>query len=215
MNRLALTSILLVAIIDCSYGQKIYTTEQDIYNIKELTFYGYDFSDWRLAEEKRVGEDMRMYITAWIDMMKERMISEKLSNWYMKAKATPNFTPTTELAKKINPENLVVTKKHYIHTDSVQSFINKYVLTETEGIGLVMIVECFDKNTNRTSGYFTFFDIATKKVLLTEYMDQKEADGYGVKNFWGISLNGITSNHAGNYRKKMNALSGKKKLFPW
>lgn len=94
-------------------AQKIYTTEKDIFDVKELTFYGYDFSDWRLAETKRVDEDMRIYIFSWIEMMKDRMISEKLENWYVKDKVIINFAPTLDLAKRIIPGNLVTLKKHY------------------------------------------------------------------------------------------------------
>lgn len=192
-------------------GQKIYTSEQDIFTIKELTFYGYDFSDWRLAETKRVGEDMRVYIMSWIDLMKRKMTSDRLLHWYVKDNVTPNFAPTDERAKQIKPQHLVVSIKHYIASDSVQFFINAYKLTEKEGIGLVMIVECFDKESSRTSGYFAFFDIATRKILQLEYVDQKEVDGYGLTNYWGVSLNGVTSNHASSYRKRLD--TGRRKYF--
>ena len=209
MKALVFSCVLLLLSIPAVNAQKNYAKESDILDVKELTFYGYDFSDWRLAETKRIDEDVRTYIYSWIDMMKDRMTSEKLANWYVKDKVVLNFVPTVELAKKIVPETLVTVKKHYIRYDSLQSFINTYDLKEAEGIGLVMIVECFDKNTNRTSGYFTFFDIATKKILLADYIDQKEADGYGLKNFWGISLNGVSSNYAASYRKKLKAYKGR------
>ena len=103
----------------------------------------------------------------------------------------------------MNPETLVILKKNYIKADSLQQFIDRYNLTETDGIGLVMIVECFHKTTKRTSGYFVWFDISTKKIINSDYVDQKEADGYGMVNYWAISLGGVTSNYAADYRKKL------------
>jgi hypothetical protein len=54
-----------------------------------------------------------------------------------------------------------------------------------------------------TTGYFTFFDIATKKILLNDYCSAKEVDGYGLTKYWGISIVGTTKNYAASFRKRL------------
>ena len=82
-----LTTIALCFCTLSAFPQKIYSTEKEIFEIPEITFYGYDFSDFKLAEEKRTEEDIRIYMTGWIKLMKEKMQEEKLTNWFRKKRS--------------------------------------------------------------------------------------------------------------------------------
>jgi hypothetical protein len=207
MIRLTSTAIAIFCASSLTFSQIAYTDEKEIYSAKEFTFYGYDFTDFKLAEVKRLDEDIVKYMWGWIGLMQEKITEERLKDNYRKEKVTINFTPTIELAKKLKGENLVTYIKHIINKDSLQQFIGRYTLSEKEGIGLVMIVECFDKKSARTSGYFVWFDISTRKIIKADYVDQKEADGYGMVNYWGIGLGGVSTNYAAAYRKKLKTLS--------
>lgn len=49
-----------------------------------------------------------------------------------------------------------------------------------------------------------FFDIATKKVLMSDYFSAREADGYGMINYWGTGLNATFGKYISDvYRKKL------------
>ena len=77
---------------------------------------------------------------------------------------------------------------------SIQYEANKmnrsnYQVKQQEGIGFVVIVECFEKVTKTSSAYFTFFDIATKKIIMSTYYETARAGGTGLTNFWGSGLN--------------------------
>ena len=61
-------------------------------------------------------------------------------------------------------------------------------MKQKEGIGFVVIVECFEKETKMTTAYFTFFDIATKKVLISDYFGYDYPDEKGVIKYWGSGL---------------------------
>lgn len=93
--------------------------------------------------------------------------------------------------------------KSVLPKDSLQSIINQFALIEKEGLGMTVILECFDKPSKITSGYFVFFDIGTRQILLADYFSGKEADGYGLTNYWGIGLVGTTKNYASSFRKRM------------
>jgi len=204
--------IFLIALLqlNASFGQKNYTTAQDVYQSDELTFYGYDFSHLKLAETKRLNEDFSQQIILWTSFCQQHITDEKLAAWFRKEKVTSNITPTIGLAKNINGKEVVTYAKNIVPQDSLQSYINRYSLIEKEGVGLAVILECFDKVTNKTSGYFTFFDIASKKILISDYFIGKEVDGYGLTNYWGISIVGTTKNYASSYRDKAKSFRSKK-----
>ena len=58
------------------------------------------------------------------------------------------------------------------------------------GIGVAFIIENFNKGTQEATVYVTFFDIATKKVLVCEKMTGK-AMGVGMRNYWAGAIKSI------------------------
>ncbi len=190
-----------------AFGQKTYTTEKDVFDSKEIVFYGYDYSHFKLAEIKRlIDGNIKKYIPAWISFLNEHTNELDLQKRFKKDKVTFNFDYTTNLIKTLNEDELVAAKKHIISPDSIQSFISSYDIKEKEGIGFVVIIECFEKDKKKCTAYFTFFDIATKKVIMTDYFGANEADGYGLINYWGVGLNATFGKYIADvYRKKLRA----------
>jgi hypothetical protein len=178
-----------------SSAQITYRTAEDVYKSRSLTFYGYDFNRVKLLEPKRISEDMTTQVFTWIGHMKERITDEKLKAWFRKD-VKSNWVPLVDHTKaNLKGKEIVDVVKRPIAKDSLQSIVEKYPLTEKEGLGLVVILETFEKDTKRVYAYFTFFDIATHKVLLADYFNSKEADGYGLTNYWGIGIGGTTQNY--------------------
>ena len=59
-----------------------------------------------------------------------------------------------------------------------------------EGIGMVWVVENFNKPEKTGSYWIVFFDIKTKKVLFSEHAEGK-CQGVGMRNFWGGSMKAV------------------------
>ena len=78
-------------------------------------------------------------------------------------------------------------RKHStLSPEEISKIIQSYemmVIDRTKGIALVFIVESMSKDTEKAIIHVTFFDIATKKVLITERMIGR-ASGLGFKNYW-------------------------------
>jgi hypothetical protein len=207
MKRKLLIILLSVCFFNYhSYSQKIYSSEKDVFATKEIVFYGYDYSDFRFADAKRMDEDVKNFIFNWI-AYSQRGLSEKemSSRTYLnKDKIVFNFDPTFELIKKLKSEDLVSITKHSISKDSIQSFIDKYSIKERDGIGFVVIVECFDKYHKTVSGYCTFFDIATKRILISDYFSSKNSDNYNRVNDWGVALGIALREYMWTYYRRQN-----------
>ena len=190
-----------------SFGQKIFNSEKEIYECQELVFYGYDYSHFRLAEVKRLTDgNIKKYIPAWIGFLNEHTNEIDLQKRLKKEKVVFNFDYTLSLVKKLNEDDLVTAMKQDLPADSIQNMISNYRTKETEGIGFVVILECFEKNKKRCTAYFTFFDIATKKVIMSDYFGANEGDGHGLSNYWGVGLNATFGKYCSDiYRKKLKA----------
>jgi hypothetical protein len=78
--------------------------------------------------------------------------------------------------------------------------IRDYKISKTEGIGLVFIVDSFDKLQEKAFVWVTFFDIASKKVLLTEKVQGKTKRSASMVLHWGEAMLDIMSKVPGFYK---------------
>ncbi len=203
--KTAILSIIAIIYVLPVLGQKTHHNTNDVYNSKELIFYGYDFSHFKLAEAKRLNDEkIKVAIPQWIDFVNQRKNEGTLQKMFKKEKVKFDFDYTLNIIKTINETELASIIKNTISADSIQTIINNYPIKEKEGIGFVIIVECFEKNKERSTAYFTFFDLATKKVLLSDYFGSNDADGYGLANHWGVGLNTLFTKYSADiYRKNL------------
>ncbi len=188
MKKLCLSVAAIMLFVNILFSQKVYSSKKDVYAAKEIMFYGYDYTGFRIADAKRIGQDLKKTVFFWIGFLNEHITEKKLISWLDKDRVTFDFDPTVALNKKLKSEDLGVATKHTISKDSIQSFIDKYEVKEKEGIGFVVIVECFDNDAKRTSAYFTFFDIATKKILMSDYISSRDGNSYNRVADWGTAL---------------------------
>jgi hypothetical protein len=93
--------------------------------------------------------------------------------------------------KAISPDDVMTYNSHSISREEVSKIISKYDQGDkTEGLGLVFVVESFDKNIPYGAYWVTFFDIKTKKVLFTERCAGTPI-GIGLRNYWAGSLKNV------------------------
>ena len=189
MKRFRLTTLIVISLIGISSTKEEATSEKEVYDTREIVFYGYDYTHFRLADVKRLDEDLKKHVFYWIGFCQDRITEKKLRSVLDKEKVTFNFDPTLAVNKKLNSDDLGAITKVTISKDSIQSYINEYELSEKEGVGFVVILECFDNAGKRTSGYFTFFDIATKQVLKSDYVSSREGIlSYNRVSDWGSAV---------------------------
>jgi len=203
----AILSLYLVIYSFNTFCQKTNITEKDVFASNEIVFYGYDYSHFKLEEAKRINDkNIKQYIPAWIDFLNKHTNEKDLQKRFKKEKVIFNFDYTTSLINKINEDDLVTATRYTIQPNDIQKIINKYQIKEKQGIGFVVILESFEKERKRCNAYFTFFDISTKKIIMSDYFGANEADGYGLSNYWGVGLNATFGKYIADvYRKKLHA----------
>ena len=113
--------------------------------------------------------------------MDERYFARKLKT----SNIVFDFQYTGKVIQMLDEKDIASLTKNTISPDSIQSIIDNYQISQKEGIGFSVIVECFDRDKHTSSAYFTFFDIATKKIIMSDYFSTNNPSGNGLTKYWG------------------------------
>lgn len=199
--------IIAVFAICISYAQNEDTIDKRVFESSEIVFFGYDFSHFKHAEAGRLNQqDFNKYLPGWYEYLNEYNDEVGLKRKFQKDTVIFNFEYTFSLIDSMADKQFVTLTKHTIPSDSIQDILNSYDIQATNGIGFVVIVECFEKRTETVTAYFVFFDIATKEILMSDYFGTNKAGGMGLKNHWGGGLDKTFNKYISQvYRKRLNS----------
>ena len=200
---------ILLLLFNPAYSQK--KTYEDIFKERSIYVFGYDFSRFKFVEPKRSdqGKEIKENIYGWVGWMNEHYTTKTFKGWFRKDTAIFSFNAINKINQEINPASIVAQEfesrqRYVLPKESLQEMVNKYELTEKEGLGFVCIIESFYKPKNEVSAYFVFFDIATKQILDATRFVNRDADGYGLVRYWGTGLGITFKEYFSNVYKKNN-----------
>jgi hypothetical protein len=177
----------------------------------EVTWLGLDFSGAKfIGDRERLGSESD--IRHLIDAINELMITE--ADKYNVAAAIQRKTVDNEIdvTNEHNAELDVLGMisadgKDHVHLNrsQVEEIIFSYDFKGKSGIGLMFNVESFNKILEEGSFWITFVNMANKEVLFTERLTAPPS-GFGMRNFWAGSVNGVLAKikkkEFENWRKK-------------
>lgn len=184
-------------------SQALSTEAKNVFTAKKIIFYGYDFTRFHLADAKRGGQDIKKYIFELTGLMSEHIPEKKLSKWLNKDTTTFDFNSTFQLNKKINNDDIVVPVNLTLSKDSLQSMIDKYSSSIKQGIGYVIIFECFDNSSKTVSAYSIYFDITTREILMTEHITHRDSNNYNRLSDWNSAAIQVVKALADTFRNKL------------
>jgi hypothetical protein len=165
----------------------------------DVVWYGLDFSNAKFVGQfTNVGDNVNSsgfelrdkHIPAWNMLILNEPNKYNIRKSFRKSNVFNQLETVNERNSKIDVEKMLSYNTYKFEKDkeTVNKVISEYTGGEKkEGLGLVFIVESFDKMANTATVYVTFFDIATKKVLLTEKFVETPM-GVGVRNYWAGAL---------------------------
>lgn len=101
---------------------------------------------------------------------------------------TTDISAVTARNEKINASDIMSSAPsdfNRLSESDIAGCVKALDLKGKEGVGLVFIMEGMKKEEKKSYGavWVTLIDMKTKKVLMTERMEQ-EAAGFGFRNFW-------------------------------
>ncbi len=178
--------LLVVLHMTLSFQINAQYNTSDIFEVNEITWYGLDFSNVRLVGTigfKNPEQIKNYYFNTWNSLILSEPNKYKLGKFFQKESVEPYLDIVKERNKLPNSDEFVIEKEYSFDAEKVMQIISEYDSGDKEGIGLVFIIESLNKYKEEAFIWVTFFDIQTKRVLLTEKFDGK-AGGYGFRNYW-------------------------------
>lgn len=173
---------------------------KDVFSSKEIVWYGLDFSkasfvgqfDQGFGAMPATGSDIKnKWVTQWNNLVGTEPQNFKLKEALHKESIYYDLAPVAAINAKMNAEKCIGMNAASIDPKEIDGMVKEYGSGDKkQGVGLVFIVENFNKTTEMADVYVTFFDVATKKVYFTEKMHGKAA-GVGLRNYWAGAIKQI------------------------
>jgi hypothetical protein len=193
MKKLAILSLLfLVVALKAQDKSKVYSAS-------EIVWFGMDFTkakfvgqfDQGMGAMPATGGDMK---NKWIPQWNNLVASEQQNFDFKKALDKDiyyDIATMNSLNSKIDPDKCMDVNPGKISKADVEAAVKHYSSdNKKEGVGLAFLVENFNKGAQVADVYVTFFDIASKKVLICEKMSGA-AKGIGMRNYWAGAIKTI------------------------
>jgi len=205
MKKLLILSATSLFIVVQSYSQ----SAKDVFSASEITWYGLDYSKARFISSAAFTNpyDIRSrFFDSWNGLVMNEAEKYDVRGAFYKDKVNYNLDMINKRnQEKTKADEIVINKSYSFPEAEVQKVVSEYTPEEKSGIGVVFIVESYDKPSEMAYVWVTAFDIATKKVLITEKMAGK-AQGIGIRNYWAYTtfqiLKQLKSSEYSNWKTK-------------
>jgi hypothetical protein len=169
------------------------SAQEDLLHSGEVVWYGVDFSHSKFKGEfsqfsdagTKSSEEIQVkYFPAWNNLIINEPDKYNIKKFY----GFDEVGVDLDLVKKNNAAADIdaifdPSKPNNLSPEKIQKIINSYHISGKKGLGLVFIVDNFNKIEEQGNIYVTFFDLATKKVITTNLYGGKPG-GFGIKNYW-------------------------------
>ena len=136
-----------------------------------------------------MGKSMQLiqeYFHDWNNEFNKNAGFNNLSGW-MGKKSMIMGTPVFNNYNKRDFNNFVEYGNFCISYQDLQEIVDSYVLNEQQGIGMVINLVNFNKDREYALAYVTFFDIASREILLAVLVTG-EAGGSGMVGHWATAV---------------------------
>ena len=170
----------------------------------KLVFYGLDFSKAKLIGHEGFS-DPNDIKNRFFDMWNRLMVNEADKYNFKKVFKMDDLEYDLSVIEERNQipnaEELVIEGAHSLAESDVRDIIQEYNGSEhSEGLGLVFIIETFNKREEEATMWVTFFDIATKEIVLTGHYTG-EPGGFGIRNYWARTVYEVLEQLEKDYKK--------------
>lgn len=169
---------------------------------------GIDFSNARLigTEGFTNPHDIQSnYFDKWNMLMLDEQDKYNFRTAYGKPNQITDFSVVTRRNQIPDANKLVINQDYAFEDVTVENMISDYDLADhKEGLGLVYVVESFNKTTNLAHIYVVFFDIGSKNILWNAKYTTTPG-GFGLRNYWARAILEAIEMSGSDYKKAMQA----------
>lgn len=161
-------------------------------NDKAFTFYGLDFSKSKMIGSEGFSNPydvVEKYFRSINELIRNEAEKYNIRAALNKDQIEYDYSIVEKNNAAVSPSELVINTSHSVSDNDVVSLIKGYK-TKDSKLGVVFVVESFDKTAERANIIVTYFDPSTKQVLLTQRLNGKPG-GFGFRNYWAGAIANI------------------------
>lgn len=181
-----------------SAGSPVFAqTKSDVFNPDtEITWLGLDFTGAKfIGDRERLGStsDIRHLLDALNELMVKEADKYNVAAALKRKQVQNAIEVTMEHNAELDILSLISAEGNdhvHLSPDLVEQIISDYDFKGKSGIGLIFNVESLNKLIEEGSFWVTFVNMGTKEVLFTERLTAPPS-GFGMRNFWAGSVNGV------------------------
>lgn len=165
---------------------------QDVFKDKQMTWYGLDFSQAKFIgaftntgpKDSKSPTVLRdIYFEGWNYVIVNEKKKYNLQFFFDKNVVKYDLSKVRAINSSVDTATMMATSVVPFTGKQIQQAVLNYRNKDTSGLGLVFIIESFDRNQDLGTMHAAFFDIATGIVLFTKKV-KSTPDGMGVRNYW-------------------------------
>lgn len=187
MNQL-ITTISFVLIFVLTNAQ----SAKSVFEGEKIVWFGLDFTKARLigVNDEKPDVIVKEYLELWNMPMLYEADKFPIASTFRKVTVQYDAEVVKERNKKVTKESLFNDNEALITTAAIEQMISEFTGSKKTGLGVVVFVESFNKKKKLATVHVTFFDIVTRKVLLTRRLTG-EPGGGGLKYYWANAISRI------------------------
>ncbi len=178
--------ILLILLTILVTGSQL--SAQESYK-EEVTWMGLDFTHAKLINRTAFTNSRAIkdsYLAMWNNIIFNEPKKFDISKYFGVEHVKFDISVVTDRNSQIDHQSLVVDyADKLLQQDEIKEIIAQY--PKADGIGLLLLVESFDKNTTTGTYWACFFNRASSEVLSAQKIHGR-ASGFGIRNYWANSL---------------------------
>lgn len=173
-----------------------------------FTWYGIDFT-----KAQMVGTDVdfsdpakivSQFMPGWNQLFLDEPKKYDLEGTFKK-RMVNDLSKVTEQNASIDYLKLVTDKANTVTAEDVAAVVKNY--GGGEGIGLLFVVENFDKAAGQVRFWVAVFDAKSQEILLAKKAEGKVGSGFGFRNFWASGFYSAFKEMKSLYPKWLKSLS--------
>jgi hypothetical protein len=179
-------------------------TVQDLFQNSDvkISWLGIDFSHVKLignfaeffeAGVKSSWQIRDIYFPSWNSIILSEPEKYDIRGMLRKPDVRYDIDMIGEINAKTNLDDIESYNSYKFTDEDIRSFVSQYSLEGKEGIGVLFIAECLNKNTVEAYYHFVAINMNNGDVLFHERL-RGAPNGFGLRNYWANSIYNVIRN---------------------
>lgn len=168
-----------------------------------IVWFGLDFSKAQLIGSEGFTDPVDIkerFFDRWNRLIIDEADKYNFRKTFQKESLEYDLSVVEERNKMPEADDLVINAEYSFSQEEAESIVKQYRSSEfAEGLGLVFVIESFNKPEQIGTMWVTFFDIATHEIILIEKYTG-EPGGFGLRNYWARSVYEVIEKLEKNYK---------------